>query len=168
VRRRSLRRTAAGSGEPLRFASDLHPSLELARPANGVAGRGLRLEGGRGPGQLASLEYAVDGGSTALPPAGTGGFAATASLSALADGPHLLALRAVDRAGNAVIRQAVFHKDTAAPTLALLAPRPQDPVNGLTSLIGLAEDAGRIVQVEVSEDGNSFRQISQEAWFRVS
>ena len=76
-------------------------------------------------------------------------------------------MRAVDRSGNEVIRQVAFHKDSVAPELVLLAPRAQDPVNGLTSLIGRAEDAGRIAQVEVSEDGKSFRQISQEAGFRV-
>ncbi len=160
------------SSEPLRFASDLQaPSLELARPANGEwLAAELRLEGqAADEGGLAAIEYSLDGGEfQAVAAAGpSGGFAATASLGALADGPHLVAVRAVDRAGNAVIRQAVFHKDAAAPTLRLLAPRAQDPVNGMTSLIGLAEDSGRIARVEVSEDGKSFRQIGQETRFQV-
>ncbi len=88
-------------------------------------------------------------------------------MSALAEGPHLLTVRAVDRAGNGVLRQVAFHKDGTAPTLELLAPRPQDPVNGLTSLIGVARDDGRIARVEVSEDGKTFREVSQEALFRL-
>jgi hypothetical protein len=160
------------SSDPLRFASDFQaPSLELARPASGdwLAAE-LRLEGrAADAGGLASLEYALDGGEfTALPAAGpTGAFAATVPLSALADGPHLLAVRALDRSGNEALRQVAFHKDSVPPELLLLAPRAQDPVNGLTSLIGRAEDAGRIVRVEVSEDGKTFREISPEAGFRV-
>jgi hypothetical protein len=162
------------TSDPIRFASDVQaPSLELERPVTGdwLAAE-LRLEGrAADPSGLASLEYALDGEQyIAIPPPGAGKpdrFATTVPVSALADGPHLLAVRAVDRAGNAVLRQVAFHKDGTAPTLELLAPRPQDSVNGLTSLIGLARDDGRIARVEVSEDGKTFREVSQEAQFRL-
>jgi hypothetical protein len=169
--------SASGSrytSDPLRYASDFQaPGLELTRPATGdwLAAQ-LRLEGrATDAGGLSEVEYAIDGGDFAAlaAPAGSqeDGFAADVALGALEDGPHLLAVRAVDRAGNATIRQVAFHKDATTPTLALLTPRPQEAVNGLTSLVGRAEDAGRIARIEVSEDGKSFREISRQAWFRV-
>jgi hypothetical protein len=162
------------TSEPIRFSTDSQaPALELVRPVTGdwLAAE-LPLEGqASDAGGLASIAYSVDGGEyTELPAPGQldgGGFAATVPLNALGDGPHLLTVRAMDRAGNTALRQVAFHKDTAAPTLALLAPRGQDAVNGVTSLIGRAQDSGRIVRVEVSEDGKSFREISLEARFRV-
>jgi hypothetical protein len=162
------------SSDPIRFASDFQaPNLELQRPATGdwLAAE-LRLEGrAADAGGLASIEYTLDGGElTAIQTPGAGQperFAATLPLGALADGPHLLTVRAVDRAGNAVNRQVAFTKDSTAPTLVLLAPRPQDPVNGLTSLIGRAQDAGRIARVEVSEDGSIFREVGRETSFRL-
>jgi hypothetical protein len=161
------------SSDPIVFATDLTPpSLEVQRPASGdwLASE-LRLEGSASdPGGLASLEYALDGGDfTAVAPAAdaSGRFAAALSLGALAEGPHLLTVRAADLAGNIAARQVAFQKDTTAPVLSLTVPRPEDPVNGLTSLIGSAEDAGRIVRIEVSEDGTSFREVSQGARFSV-
>ena len=177
-----LQVTAADGSRHIERPDPLRQRFPGSQPGAGAAGhRGLAGRGAASGGKaadaggLASIEYALDGGDfTALsrpgrrPAEPAGRFRARVPLSALADGPHLLAVRAADRAGNAVTRQVAFHKDSVGPDAGRCwPPAPQDPVNGLTSLIGRAEDAGRIARVEVSEDGKSFREVSQEARFRV-
>jgi len=162
------------STEALRFTSDSGaPQLEIERPRTGDwFSSEMVLEGlATDPTGPVAAEYSLDGGNFVPLDLARGGaagrFSAPVPLSSLADGPHLLALRAADRAGNAVSRQVVFHKDGTAPTLTFIAPRPQDEVNGVTTLIGRAEDAGRIIRVEVSEGGGAFREVSQQALFRL-
>jgi hypothetical protein len=48
------------------------------------------------------------------------------------------------------VLQVPFQKDATAPVLSFLAPRPEDEVNGLISLAGRVEEAGKLARVEVS------------------
>ncbi|MBN1837532.1 MAG: hypothetical protein JW820_16875 [Spirochaetales bacterium] len=152
--------------EPIGFVTDLlGPELSIAQPQSGrwvsdtleIAGRT------RDPGGVAGVEYSLDGASWSAigveEGVGESLFAAALPVESLAEGPHLLRLRALDRAGNATQRQVPFHRDVTPPTVSLIAPRPEDQVNGTTTVVGRAVDAGAVALVEVSEDGSDFRPV---------
>jgi len=158
--------------DPLRFVTDLAaPELTVQRPEAGDwVSTVLSLEGSvSDPSGVARLEYSLDAVDyTALEVEGEGGdhrFAAEVAVSFLEDGPHLLVLRGEDGAGIVSIAEVPFWKDSTAPVVSLIAPRPEDPVNGLVTIVGSALDAGRIALVEVSEDGSSFREVGRKPEF---
>ncbi len=64
------------------------------------------------------FEVRLDGGTPINVPGGT----ATYTFTSLSDGPHTLALRAFDRAGNTILVSATVTVDTAAPIASLTAP----------------------------------------------
>lgn len=188
-----LRVTAAGAGatektrirvisaeggeftsDELRFITDMQPpQISVLSPAPGAwLNQELKLVGQvQDSSGLAALEYSIDGGSAASLAAKAGGsgwsFAAAVALDQAAEGPHRLELRATDAAGNVAVLQVPFQRDSTAPVLSFLAPRPEDEVNGLISLAGRVEEAGKLARVEVSEDGESFREIGTDNSFRV-
>jgi hypothetical protein len=51
-------------------------------------------------------------------------FASTVPLGTVAEGPHVLVLRATDKAGNTAQLPLPFQKDSTTPSLAVIAPRP--------------------------------------------
>jgi hypothetical protein len=144
--------------------------VQSPRPGQWVS-KDLELRGSvTDQGGLALLEYSVDGGTFASmqtkPEAGAAAFSATAALGTLVDGPHMLVLRATDAAGNVSLAQVPFHRDTLAPGLVFAAPRADQEVNGLTTIVGHVEDEGEAALVEVTEDGKTWREVSRGPDFR--
>ncbi len=159
--------------EPLRFVTDLHPpEFSVQSPAAGQwVSKSLEVRGTvTDPGGLALVEYAIDDGAfasvQAKPEGGAASFQVAAALGTLPDGPHLLSVRATDAAGNVSVARVPFHRDSLAPGIVFLAPRADQEVNGLTTIVGRIEDEGEAVLVEVTEDGKSWREVSRGADFR--
>lgn len=171
-------RVTAGDGsgiatEPMVFITDfVPPGITVSRTPAGDWVRGdLTLEVVISDAVgVALLEYSLDGGSFAPLETASGGegatSAATVPLQALAEGPHVLVLRALDTSGNATSTSLPFVKDTVPPEVVFVAPRTGDEVNGLVTVVGHAVDAGRVGLVEVTEDGTSYREVATDAAFR--
>jgi hypothetical protein len=171
-------RVVAGDGistatDPIRFVTDLEPpEVSVQSPAPGQwVSKNLDLRGtAADQGGLALVEYAIDDGAfasvQATPEGGQAGFQVSAALGTLPDGPHLLSVRSTDAAGNVSVVKVPFHRDTLAPGIVFLAPRADQEVNGLTTIVGRIEDEGETVLVEVTEDGTSWREASRGAGFR--
>jgi hypothetical protein len=162
----------AYSTEPIRFLTDFAPP-EITVEAPGIGeslSRDLSLRGRVSDvSGVVGLEYCLDGGapqSLPLEPDGQGGrFGATLPVGSLSEGLHLLSVRAVDGAGNSGEALLPFQKDGIAPALQLIAPQADEEVNGLTTVVGRVEDAGRDTLVEVSEDGQSYREVGRGELF---
>ncbi|MBN1835579.1 MAG: hypothetical protein JW820_06995 [Spirochaetales bacterium] len=158
--------------EPMRFVTDLEaPEIAIEAPKTGhwVSGE-LELAGGAlDASGIAAVEYSLDGTSYSALAVEEGGagvrFAATLGVQNLEEGPHLLWIRALDEAGNISLRHIPFYRDASPPTVSLIAPRPEDPVNGTTTVVGRAQDAGAVALVEVSEDGSNFRPAGSSREF---
>jgi hypothetical protein len=174
--------TAAGGSafatEPIRFITDFAPpEIVVETPRVGdwlskeIVLKGAVSDAGSVAGAASVLvEYSLDGGT--FTPVETkaeakgAAFGSTVPLGTLADGPHLLVLRATDKAGNASLSQIPFLRDNLAPGIVFVAPRAQDEVNGLITIVGRIEDAGDVAMVEVTEDGKSWREVGRQAAFR--
>ncbi|MCX7030356.1 MAG: Ig-like domain-containing protein [Spirochaetes bacterium] len=160
------------ASDPITFSTDATPpALSLDAPVVGAWQKTeLRLVGAAtDAGGISAVEYAIDGGAFApiqTRADGTGRhFAVLIPLVAQEEGPHLLAVRASDAAGNQAVTEVPFHKDVTAPVLSILSPRPQDEVNGLVTIVGRADDAGAIALVEASEDGKTLREVGHGPLF---
>jgi hypothetical protein len=155
---------------PFRFVTDSSaPELRVSSAAAGAwVGGELRIEGiVRDDSPLAGVEFALGGSETFAPlelgthEDGTA-FGGTVSLADAADGPQLVLLRAADSAGNVQLLPLPVLKDTASPRVSLTAPGSSDELNGLVSLIGRADDEGRVASVEFTEDGKTFSPVDYE------
>ncbi|HET6486125.1 MAG TPA: Ig-like domain-containing protein [Spirochaetia bacterium] len=165
---------SAYSTDPLRFITDRDPpQLSVDRPSAGdwTVGSVDLAGSARDVGGLAQVAYAVDSGDpqplTVAAGDSGGSFHDTVSLASVEDGDHLILVSATDKAGNVTRLAIPFRKDTTPPTLTLVAPRAQDPVNGTLSLVGAVEDEGQVALVELSQDGKTFQQVGRERQFKV-
>jgi len=156
------------SSDPITFLTDATPpALIVSAPLAGAWQRTeLHLEGSLSDdGGVSAVEYSLDGAAFApVQAAADGGglrFAVAIPLVTQVEGPHLLAVRAVDAAGNTALAEIPFQKDTTGPVLSIVSPRPQDEVNGLVTVAGRVDDAGAIALVEASEDGKTFREVGR-------
>lgn len=120
----------------------------LARDANGIAEASWSLD---------------DGGSWTSVPLGPAAAGERASLeldflatSPEGDGPRLLLLRVVDRAGRESVVARAFVIDRAPPSFTLHAPALGEPVNGTVTMSGFVEDSGALDRAEYSLDGRSW------------
>ena len=159
---------------PFRFITDSEPpSISVIEPAVGAwfansftsAGTVTDTSG------VESLEYALGEGMpfAAIETSITEGvlsFSKSLSAAASEDGPILLILRATDSAGNVVLEHIPLYRDTIAPVLTVVAPQPEDELNGQITLVGQVEDAGRVVRIELSEDDGAFTEIGSGSSFR--
>lgn len=170
-------RVVAGDGsvsatDPIRFITDITPpEISVQAPRVGQwAARDLELRGSASDaGGVALLEYSIDGGAFASvqtkQEAGAASFSSAIVLGSLNDGPHMLVVRATDTAGNAALSVVPFLRDTLAPGIVFVAPRSDQEVNGLVTIVGRIEDEGDVAVVEVTEDGKNWREAGREADF---
>ena len=124
------------------------PALEIREPGDGtllndtlsVSGTILdNLE-------VESLEYRLQSGDFLPFPQGEqeetdlAAFSGSIALADLPDGRVSLKIRVTDKAGNTAEQEKLYIKDTTAPQIRQILPEPDETVNGLTSLLLLAED----------------------------
>ena len=89
-----------------------------------------------------SVDYVV-GGNT--PVGVTSPFKETVDISALPDGPIVLAVKAVSSIGKEVTEYTVFYKDTEAPEAVIVLPEESDNVNGsIIAAFSVKEKAGGV------------------------
>jgi hypothetical protein len=134
------------------------PSIEVSAPTDGDWLKGeLRVAGkASDPQGIALLQASVNGGDPlslldgAAPKegasAGSGAsFDKVLSLASAPDGSTRIDFLARDGAGREARVSRFINKDTVAPALTQVLPAPGESVNGLTTFIGEAADAGRLV-----------------------
>ena len=159
---------ATGSGrtlrsKPLQFITDQEaPIITVDEPVVGAwFAEAIAIAGSvRDSSGVESLQYALGEGApfTALgmeESEGLVSFSASLPAGSLEDGPVLLILRATDAAGNTADEVIPLLRDGTAPVLTLIAPGPEDELNGQITLVGRVEDQGKITRIEFSDDSGS-------------
>lgn len=74
----------------------------------------------------------------------------------LAEGPHILMVRITDTSDNIRYLYLPFRKDSTAPEISFVSPRPDDKVNGLITVTATALDSGEIADLAYTTDGKTF------------
>jgi RHS repeat-associated protein len=133
----------------------LGPAVALTTPTAGATVRGSQSPvsvDATDDGGVDHVDFLLDGS-----PAGsdrTAPYQASIDTTKLANGPHTLAARAVDNAGNATTaRETVTADNTAAPTVAITSPAAGATVSGKASVSVAAGDDVGVAAVEAFVDG---------------
>lgn len=153
---------------PFIFRTDgVPPAVTIVEPAFGswLRGRiGLRARATDGD-EVASIEYAIDGGDwkpLEAGAAGTGDYGASIDLTGL-EGPVRLELRAVDPSGNASTVSTAFMADSAPPAPVRLLPRPGDQPSGPTRFAFEAGESLRSLGLVELDSGSGYERLEPSA-----
>jgi Bacterial Ig domain len=164
---------AAGTGKGGGKSDRTAPSISIKTPAAGSTLTGsATISGTAGDNTaVAKVEVAIDGGSYQSA-SGTTAWQAPLNTAGYANGTHLIAARASDRAGNTTVASLTVSisnvspapppppPDTTPPAVAITLPSNGATVNGTTSVTGSASDNAALARVEVSVDGGAY-QLAQ-------
>jgi len=132
------------------------PTLEISAPKDNDWTRGeVRVSGRAGdPQGLSLLQVSINGGEplpfadpSSLPANTAIAFDRVLPLATAVDGATRLDFIARDGAGRETRVTRYINKDTLPPELSQVEPRPGESVNGLTTFVGEAIDAGRLASV---------------------
>ena len=107
---------------------------------------------------VVKVELRVDAGAYQLA-SGTTAWSGVVNTNAYQDGPHTIAARASDAAGNsAVATETVTFKnsDTTPPSVSIALPMPDTRVAGTVAMDGSASDNTGLAKIEVSVDGGTY------------
>jgi hypothetical protein len=92
-------------------------------------------------------------------------FSQKISLKDQDDGGVTLILKAVDFNGNTVWKYIPVNKDTESPEISLILPPAEDSVNGNVTIAGLVKDAGTVIDILGSDDGENFVSLGDSRFF---
>jgi len=146
------------------------PSLAISSPVSGavLAARTVSvswtaLDTGTG---IAQIEVSLDGSTTLLP-----GSATSHTFTNVTDGPHSIAVRAIDAAGNARSAGVTVLVDATAPTLTVTAPIDGSYLGSREVLVTwiAGDETSGLDHIEISLDGNpAIRLPASSAAFTFS
>lgn len=86
----------------------------------------------------------------------------------LSDGQYVLEIQVRSESGNFSSNLIPFTLETKGPEIRILTPAADDEVNGKISLSGIAKDTCPIENIEFSDDGENFQEISTGPYFQYT
>jgi hypothetical protein len=145
------------------LVDNTRPTVDITQPANNtivggtIAFNATASDGGAGVAALTMLAAGVapqpvDGSTTFAPALATGAASSQLDTRGFADGPLVLAVRALDAAGNDGMATVTVEVDNQAPDRSLLSPADGAVVHGTIDLVAAAQDPN-LTLLEILVDG---------------
>jgi hypothetical protein len=154
---------------PIATSDTSAPSVAVTSPAGGATVKGTIGVSGNASDDaaVARVELSVDGGGWMLT-SGTTSWSFTLDTTIYGDGPHTIAARASDMAGNsssASVSVTVDNPDadTTAPSVSISSPVGGSTVSGTVTVSGASSDNAGVAKVEVKVDSGTYQAASGTA-----
>ena len=159
------------STKPFTVSADVSgPTVDWSDPSTGQWVRdSIQLAGQiSDPSGVATSEVSIDSGASWTNLALQAGvFSAKFPLGS-SDGLVGILIRTSDKGGHQTTAERWVTKDTSPPVITKVTPPVDFKVNGLTSIVGTAEDTSAIALIEYSEDGKVYRPADGTDVFRFN
>ena len=159
---------AIARANPISTADHTPPTITISSPASGaLTNTNVTVKGTVADSQsgVTSLEAALDGAAFSAVSfnATTGAFSYVASLvlNGSVDGPHTIALRGTDLAGNSTTVDETFTLDTVAPSITITAAEERRRVSTSPTVAGILSDIGTgVASLQARLDAGVFTSVA--------